>query len=162
MRAVANAGPLIHLSWIDQLELLGHLFDEVLVPEAVRQEVLPVPWGVLRAEALRHAFGTSWPRVQAASDQADVVSLAASLDAGEAEAIVLMQGTDADLLLLDERRARREAVRRGLRFTGTVGLLQTAKLRGLINAAYPHLREIQRAGFWLSTELLDQVRREES
>jgi predicted nucleic acid-binding protein len=41
VRAVSDAGPIIHLSWIGQLELLEGLFEEVLVPEAVRDEVLP-------------------------------------------------------------------------------------------------------------------------
>ena len=40
MRAVSNAGPIIHLSWIDLLDLLAALFEEVLVPVAVREEVL--------------------------------------------------------------------------------------------------------------------------
>jgi len=30
MRAVANAGPLIHLSWIDQLDLVPALFEGVV------------------------------------------------------------------------------------------------------------------------------------
>ncbi len=41
MRAVADAGPLIRLSWIDRLDLLGALFDQVLVPVAVWNEVTP-------------------------------------------------------------------------------------------------------------------------
>lgn len=38
MRVVSNAGPIIHLSWIDRLSLLPQLFEEVLVPVAVRDE----------------------------------------------------------------------------------------------------------------------------
>lgn len=132
------------------------------MPEAVRQEVLPVPVGVLGGGALSNAFPTPWLRVLAVSDRADLVRLAEFLDAGEAQAIVLMREINADLLLLDERRARSEAAQRRLAFTGTVGVLQMARRRGLIDAAYPLLRDLQHAGFWLSGELLEQVRREES
>jgi predicted nucleic acid-binding protein len=40
VRAVSNAGPIIHLSWIGRLDLLATVFEEVLVPLAVREEVL--------------------------------------------------------------------------------------------------------------------------
>ena len=60
------------------------------------------------------------------------------LDPGEREAIQLAQ---EDLLLIDERRGRTEAMRRGLATTGTLGVLITAGERGLFNpkAAYQHL-----------------------
>lgn len=161
MKAAADAGPLIHLSWIDRLALLGQLFDEVVAPEAVQQEVLTAPSGVLGVEALKHDFVTPWLRVLAVRNRDELVVLRASLGAGEAEAIVLAKEADADVVLLDERRARSEAARRGIPLTGTVGLLQTARRRGLIDAAYPLLRELQSAGFWLSAELLDRVQREE-
>lgn len=37
---VSNTGPLIALAMIDRLELLKHLYHEVLVPDTVHQEVL--------------------------------------------------------------------------------------------------------------------------
>ena len=40
MKIVVNATPLIALSLINQLELLNQLFDEVIVPSAVYQEVV--------------------------------------------------------------------------------------------------------------------------
>lgn len=44
-----------------------------------------------------------------------------TLDPGEREAIVLAQQTNADFLLIDERRGRLEARRRGILTTGTLG-----------------------------------------
>jgi predicted nucleic acid-binding protein len=43
MRAVLDAGPVIHLSWIDQLDLLDALFEGVFLPVAVRNEVMAAP-----------------------------------------------------------------------------------------------------------------------
>lgn len=66
MRAVADAGPLIHLSWIDRIDLLPLLFEEILVPESVRDEVLITPEAAPGAGALRHAFSEGWLPVRRA------------------------------------------------------------------------------------------------
>lgn len=95
MRAVSDAGPLIRLSWLDQLELLAHLFDEALVPGAVREEVLRAGSGVLGIASLHTAFAAGQVRVREVIDTAAVAALTATLHRGEAEAIVLMRGDRA-------------------------------------------------------------------
>jgi len=104
VRAVTDAGPLIHLSWIGHLNLLPALFDEVLVPLAVQDEVSRADTNVRGLVALREAFAADWLKGQTVSDPAAVAALLTYLDRGESEAIVLMREAGADLLLLDERR----------------------------------------------------------
>jgi len=64
-----------------------------------------------------------------------------SLDMSEREAIQLAEEQHADLLLMDERKGRTEAKRRGLRTTGTLGALLSAGELKLIRpeAAYRRL-----------------------
>ena len=161
MRAVSNAGPIIHLSWIGRLDLLAALFEEVLVPLAVREEVLRAGPHVPGIQAIRDAFASGWLRVQPVRDSAAALRLTAELDRGESEAIVLMRETQAELLLLDERRARARAGREGLRLIGTIGILQQARDRGLVQAVTPLLGDLRRNGFRVSAELVEQVEREE-
>lgn len=161
MRAVSDAGPLIRLSWLDQLELLARLFDEVLVPGAVREEVLRAGPGVLGIASLHTAFTAGQVRVREVIDTAAAATLTATLHRGEAEAIVLMREEQADLLLLDDRLARDEAERRGLPIAGTIGLLRRARERGFIGAVVPLVEELRRRGFWVSAGLLERLRREE-
>jgi uncharacterized protein len=161
MRAVSNAGPIIHLSWIDHLNILPKLFDEILVPVAVRDELLqasPEVPGVLEIHA---AFQAGWLTVRALADRTSAEQLRAELDPGEAEAITLTEELGADLLLLDDRRARAHAVGRGLPITGTIGILRKAREGGLIQAVSPLIEDLRRRGFRISVELVEEVRREE-
>lgn len=62
----------------------------------------------------------------------DDVSLK-EIDAGEKAAIQLAATLHADLLLMDDRRGVSAAERRGLRVTGTLGVLDLAAERGLVD-----------------------------
>jgi predicted nucleic acid-binding protein len=57
------------------------------------------------------------------------------LQAGERAAILLAESTMADIILLDEKAARRVAAARGLRVTGMLGVLGEAATRGLVELA---------------------------
>ena len=56
-----------------------------------------------------------------------------SLQAGERGAITLAESRQAGLILLDEKAARRIAVKRGLRVAGTLGVLGEASQRRLVD-----------------------------
>jgi predicted nucleic acid-binding protein len=160
--AVADAGPLIHLSWIDRLDLLPALFDRVAVPPAVRDEVLRAAPDVPGVAALRAAFAAGWLVVRPLAAPADVEPLLAELDRGEPEAIALMGEARADVLLLDERRGRAHAQRLGLPTTGTLGVLRLARDRGLVPGVAPLLDELRRRGFRIGADLVERIRQEEA
>ena len=56
-----------------------------------------------------------------------------SLDPGERSAIILALSINADLVLIDERKGTQAAIDNGLDVTGTLGILQRAAKRGLLN-----------------------------
>lgn len=162
MSAVSNAGPIIHLSWIGRLDLLPTLFDRIVVPLAVRDEVLRGGPQVPGITAIHDAFTSDWLTVQPVSNLAAVATLRTELDRGESEAIVLMREIQADVLLLDERLARFHAVREGLPMTGTIGILRSARNRRIVPAVMPLLEELRRGGFRVSAELVERIRHEET
>ena len=52
--------------------------------------------------------------------------ISADLGKGERDAILLAQELDADELIIDDMRGRREAQRRQIHLTGTLGVLRIA------------------------------------
>jgi predicted nucleic acid-binding protein len=86
----------------------------------------------------------------------------ASLGLGEREAIQLAEEEHADLILMDERKGRLEAKRRGLITTGTLGVLLTAGALGLIDPTIAYRRLIAETTFRtsasLETQFLGQIR----
>jgi predicted nucleic acid-binding protein len=57
------------------------------------------------------------------------------LQAGERAVIILAESSRADIILLDEKAARRVAGERGSRVTGTLGVLAEAATRGFVDLA---------------------------
>lgn len=163
VRTVADAGPVIHLAWINQLHVLDALFDEVLIPSAVRSEVLsPTGRGLGRAQ-IQAMLAAGRLKVQAPTTSEDTETpwRQNGRDRGELEALDLVEQVGADLFITDDARARAEALRREIDVTGTLGVLRTARDDGLIDAVLPLLIELRRFGQWLSESLIDQVRRDE-
>ncbi len=155
MIVVADAGPLIHLAAIGQLELIHRLSQEVLVPPSVFDEVVVVGAGLPGAAEVGAA---PWIRVASPSG-GDVVAalLAAGLHLGEAQAIALAVELRADRLLIDERQGRVTAEAMGVAVVGSVGILIAAKVRGDVPALAPHLEALRASGLWLSDSLIARV-----
>jgi len=159
---VSDAGPLIHLSWIDQLELLPQLFQAVTMPPAVEAELYAATPGTRGLEAIRAAHQAGWLTVTALPTLPNAADIVVGLDRGEAEALILASALEVEGVLMDDRRGRRRSIELGIEVTGTVGILQMARDLGLIVAVTPLLEELRDGGFRLGLDLLDHVRREEA
>lgn len=75
------------------------------------------------------------------------------LHAGERAAISLAEFLGADLVLFDEKAARRVATDRGLRVTGILGVLSEAASLGLVDLA-PAIDRLRTTNFRCSAALL--------
>ena len=153
---VADAGPLIGLARIGQLDLLRRLYGRVVVPPAVESE-LAIGSDRPGAKALEGAIRAGWIAVDTLADAGAFQDLLMLLGAGEAEAIALAQRRRARLLLVDDARGRRIARSRGVPVAGVAGVLLAAKIRQEVEAVGPILRELAAAGYRLAPRLLAQV-----
>jgi predicted nucleic acid-binding protein len=129
LKVVTNTSPLILLAKIERLDLLGQLYETVLVPSSVYDEIR-IRSG-RETEQVQTLIQSNMLHLRRAI--ADMVnSLPVDLGRGERETIALAIETDADLVVVDDQEGRRIARNRGLRVTGTIGILIEARERGLI------------------------------
>lgn len=159
MKVISNTSVLIGLSSIGMLFLLRERFPEgILVPEAVWREV--VDEGAERSGA-QEVSAANWIKVQKVKDKGMVRLLRVELDEGEAETIALAHEMNANLVLLDERDARRVAMRMGLKVLGTVGILLWGKQMGKFMSLREQLDDLRVQGkFRISQRLYDRVLQE--
>jgi uncharacterized protein len=150
---VVNTTPIIALSLIGQLDLLRRLYGRVVVPTAVQAEVLA---GGVAGIGIRELREASWLEVVSLRDpgRADLI---ADLQRGEAEVLALAQEQAADLVIIDERLARRYAVRLGMRLTGTLGVILKAKKLGMIEAVAPLMDQLRAGGIRLGDDVVAEV-----
>ena len=129
---VADTSPLVYLVLIDHIGVLPQLFATVLVPDAVHME-LRNPLAPASVQAWAAAL-PSWVEVRQVPEVPDDASLR-PLGAGERAAIILAMSIRADLVLMDERKGTQAAINKGLQVAGTLGILQRAARRGLLDLA---------------------------
>ena len=147
---IADAGPIIALAKIQQLQLLRNLFTEVTVPNAVWLEKQAKD--KQDGQLIRDARESDWLRVVSI----DITQhFPKSLHDGENEALQLACNEPNTLLILDDQLARREAARLGLQFIGTVKLLSLAQQRGLIDDAKVCIEAMQKVGYRVSAKFLN-------
>jgi uncharacterized protein len=152
---VSDASPLISLTVIGHLELLRRLYERVLIPEAVYQEITGSDAAIPGASEVRTL---EWIISQPVQNEMVVRALQGELDHGEAAAIALAVERQADVVLIDKRRARAVAARLGLNVVEVLGVLVEAKHKGLVPRLKPVLDDlITRAGFWVSSQLYERV-----
>jgi len=150
---ICNAGPLIALAIVDQLQVLPALYKSILVPEAVWSEVVDSGFGRAGAAKLKTA---QWIEVVPSIAVDSFVE--AELGRGESQVIALGRAREAALVLIDELLARRVASQvYGLRVKGSAGILVQAQKAGMIPAVRPLLHEMKERGYYLSDRLIERA-----
>lgn len=153
MTAVSDTSPLNYLILTDLDHILPELCGRVLVPGAVFDEL-----GSHGAPEKVRAWVSAPPEWMEVRRLPSLDAELAGLDPGEREAIALACQIQPSLLLLDEARARKAAIQRGLRVVGTLGLLDRAAARGLIDLG-DALNRLRRTTFRASPKLLERLKR---
>ncbi|MES9858090.1 MAG: DUF3368 domain-containing protein [Sedimenticola sp.] len=152
---IADAGPLIAFAGIDGLSILQKLFFEVCIVESVRDECLAKSGA--DAQKIELAVKESWLAIKPAGKERHPLS--PSLGFGESDSIrFALKTPEKALLIMDDRLARRYALRKGLNIVGTVRLLDLAEQRGLIESAEECIQEMSDSGYRVSSEILKKIR----
>ena len=132
MIVVSDSTPLITLMKAAQLRILHELFGEIIIPEAVHDELTVNEKYIEEAKLIN---SSEFIRVISVEDRKSVSLLqrAAGLDLGESEAIIYAENNNADLLLVDEASGRRVAKSMGIEIMGSIGVLVSAFRKGFLS-----------------------------
>jgi predicted nucleic acid-binding protein len=131
---VSDTTPLNYLVLVDAVAVLPALFGHVIIPGAVREELLRMK----APEKVRRwaSDPPTWIEVHPVTKVDETLGFGtADKDRGEREAISLALDLRPDFVLLDDRLAREAASARELRVIGTLGILEAAAARGLLDPA---------------------------
>lgn len=124
MIVVADTTPIISLLKINRLDLLNKLFGNIQIPHGVFDELTQNTNFADEASEISHCSFIHIQNVD--SREVSLFKKATGLDQGESEALVLTDKINADLVLLDEIKARQVARAIGFNIMGTIGILKTA------------------------------------
>lgn len=140
---ISDTACLIALDKIGHLSLLRSLYGSIYITPTIADEF--------------HGVIPDWIEIQEPANIPLQTFLEETIDAGEASAIALALEIKDCYLILDDLRARKVASGLGLTFTGTLGVIASAKKRGIIPSARYLFEQLRETDFWISDKFFQQL-----
>lgn len=169
MKVVLNASPLIYLGKKRRTSLLRLVFEKVLVPVEVEEEIMKVDDSP-EAMQLRDAIQEGWIEVERPSEnkKKQIAKLFGEIDEGEAAVIALALEGHGESVIIDDAEARTAAEYFELKVHGTLYVILEAYKRNFFKSKAEVISMVNNMlsrGFYLSSEvyarflfLLDKLR----
>lgn len=151
-KIIVNSTPLIILGKIDELEILKNLYGEIIIPQAVFEEVTSK-----NDFAKEKILNSSWIKILEVQDKTNRKIYQAKLHDGEVEVMMLAKEISADLLIIDDNAAKKTAKFLEFKVTGTLGILLKAKSEKIISEVKPILEKMLEKNFYISEEVIKLV-----
>jgi predicted nucleic acid-binding protein len=136
---ISDTSCFIILTNIGELELLHKLYGQIVTTLDIATE-----YGELLPK---------WVEILSVADMSKQQLLELQIDKGESSAIALALETPNSTIILDDHKARKIANQLGLAYTGTIGVIVKAKLKGIIPSIKPIIEKIKRTNFRISVEI---------
>ena len=158
MIVVADTSALNYLVLIERIDLLQKAYGNIYVPEAVLLELSDVGAPTTVRTWVENL--PPWIESRSVTNEDPSISL---LGRGEQDGIALAQAIGAELILLDDRAARKAAKRRNIGVTGTLGVLERAFNLGLINQTdlKEAIDKLRQTNFRATEHLISEILRED-
>lgn len=140
---ISDTSTLILFDKIEKLDLLEKVYGELITTPEIAEEFgekLPI-----------------WIKVQSVTDKKYQKLLETQVDLGEASAIALANEIDDTLLLLDDLKARKLAIRLNFKITGTLGIIHKAKQMLIISKVKPLIDLLLKTDFRISDRIVKEL-----
>ncbi len=151
---ITDSSPLIVLLKSDLDYILPQLFEEIIVPEAVWQEIIAGREVDIAKQKLPFL---SWLKQDSATDSSEIIE-GFNLGQGETAVLSLALTMPESQVILDDFAARQCAKSLNIPFLGTGGVLILAKQRGLISSVSEALTIVQKKGLWISDDIIELLK----
>ena len=157
-KVICNSSPIIGLCIIGKLDLLWNIYEEVIIPEAVYNEVVKsVDIEKIGAKELQKAVDDKNVTIYKVKDELLVNRFMGRLHRGELEVIAGAKELNLEYLLIDERSARALAEALMLEPTGTLGVLKFAKMAGYIDELKIYLDCLMENNYRISKKIYSEI-----
>ena len=156
MRVISDSSPLITLARVGFLDLLPQLYEEITITPEVFAEVAIRGAGLAGAAQISSAM---WIDVRALPKPGDLIVAQRRLGLGLGELSVIQLGQElkAEVLLIDDMKARKLAREGGIAILGCVGVLHDAFGLGLVSDLTEAYRQLAASGAYVDRELLENI-----
>ena len=151
MLIVADSSALIALAVCDGLDVILQVYDDLKIPEAVYAEI------VAPEKPYSDALGSFLADRVVPVDVSRWVVTVGGLGRGEIEAMALYKQLSADVLLIDDHRARVVAEHNSIECIGALGLLLVAKQKGKVSTIAPYVQRLRQSSIFYAEDLLARV-----
>ncbi len=145
---VINASPVIALAKAKSLHILSESNRELIIPDAVAEEIRQGPPQDAASQALESGWG---PKPTASMLEYDVLEW--GLGRGES-AVLSLARQKSSWAVVDDRAARNACKALGIRFIGTLGAILLAKVEGRIASSVAVLKTLREVGLYLEDEMI--------
>ena len=161
LRVLCNTSPIIGLITIGKLDLLWKLFDEVIIPQAVYDELRAKP---IRFHAevreIEEAVSKGRIIIYSVKNEDRVKAMFGRLHFGELEVIVGAKELGIEIAVIDERAARKMASEFLIKTVGILGILLMAKRRGFLSTIREDVDALRASGYRISESLYKEILQE--
>jgi predicted nucleic acid-binding protein len=143
LKIIVDTSCLIILSKIKELHLLKLLYGEVLITDTIAKEFdEPLP---------------NWIIICPIKLNENILLFEKRIDKGEASAIMLALEILNSTIIIDDFKGRALAKELGIKVTGTIGIIISAKNKKLIPSIKPILEKIKETNFYISKALENEA-----
>jgi predicted nucleic acid-binding protein len=150
---VSDSSPLIALAKIDSFSLLRKVYGELYIPTEVYNEVVIAGVGLAGAS---ETSDSPWIHVCRIKNAVDLAAPQArfGLGCGELSTMILAKELRADLVILDDLRARKVAQSEGFRVQGCIAILEASFRKGYLPDLRQAYDQMVQRGVYLNRELI--------
>ena len=159
-KVVLDSSVIIALSNLGYLHYLNQIFSEILIPNAIYEEICVKGAGLTGDRELQEGVKEGSIHVKNVKDKILISALLDPLALGEAEVLVLTLEEKADYAVIDDKVARARARFMGLNVIGTFRVLRLMFDADLIDKRefLRAIDELKQLGFRISEKVIEKVK----